>query len=135
MRLIRGLSVLLVIGFGLAGCQLEYPIDLKYKWSLKQNEMKWADNSGPAKSRKINVTAKTNPSGNEIVVAAVLVEDFEATKEQLRKGGEPPRYLAFHGGGDKVDLEFVIAAKTPFVVIVRNLADQVTEVDLKIKSK
>jgi hypothetical protein len=135
MRLIRGLSVLLVIVLGLAGCQLEYPIDMKFKWSMKQGEMKWADNSGPIKARKINVTAKTSPSGNNIAVAAVLVEDLDATKDQLKKGGEPPKYLAFHAGADKVDLDFVIAAKTPFVVVVRNLADEVTEVDLKIKSK
>ena len=131
----RGLSVLMLLLVGLAGCSLEYPIDLKFKWELKRGEMKWADNSGPNKNRKINVTATTSPSGNEIIVAAVLVDDLEATKEQMRKGGEPPKYLAYHPGGAKVDLEFVIAAKTPFVVVVKNIAEESTEVDLQLKSK
>lgn len=139
MRLFRGsFASLAFLGFlGVAGCQLEHNIDVKQKWTLKPNDVAWYNNdTGTNQQRKVKVTVKVHPPGSSVAVAVVLKDDFEASKEAMKKGGEPPKYLASHPGGDRIEFEdIVINAKTPFTVIAVNRSDDTVEAELKIKSK
>jgi len=139
MRLFRGsVAVLAFLGFwGIAGCQLEHNIDHKQKWTLKPNDVAWYNNdTGTAVQRKVKVMLKAFPSGSNVAAAVVLKDDFEASKEAMKKGGEPPKYLASHPGGDRIEFDdIVINPKTPFTVIVLNRSDETVDVELKVKSK
>jgi hypothetical protein len=138
MRFFRGLLVVALFGvLGIAGCQFEQNIDHKQKWTLKQNQAAFYHNdTGTNQRRKIKVSVKAFPSGSSVAVAAVLKDDFEASKEAMKKGGEPPKYLASHAGGDNIQFEeFTIDAHTPFSVILINRSDETVEAELKVKSR
>ena len=139
MRLFRRLFLgAALLGFlGIAGCQFEHNIDVKQKWTLKPNGIAWYNNdSGFNQKRRVKVTLQAFPSGTSVAVGVVLKDDFEASKDAMKKGGEPPKYFASHAGGDNIQFEeFVIDAHTPFTVIAINRSDETVEAELKVKSR
>jgi hypothetical protein len=138
MRRFIRVSTLPAIVFGLlgvAGCNMEYPVNEKFNWTMKPGEVKWYTNeTGTSSQKNINVTMKPQPSDGNIAVGIVLAEDFEASKEAMKKGGEPPKYLGLHPGGGPVDMTFVTMAKQPFTVILHNRHDETISVELKVSS-
>jgi hypothetical protein len=138
MRLFRGLLGVALLGLlGIAGCQFEQNIDHKQKWTLKPNQPAFYHNdTGTNQKRKIKVSVKAFPSGSSVAAAVVLKDDFEASKDAMKKGGEPPKYFASHAGGDNIQFEeFTIDPHTPFSVILLNRSDETVEVEMKVKSR
>jgi hypothetical protein len=139
MRLFRGLLGVTLFGsLGIAGCQFEKNIDDTKKWTLKPTQpiAYYHNDTGTNQKRKIKITMKAFPSGSSVAVAAVLKDDFEAAKDAMKKGGEPPKYFASHAGGDNIQFEeFTIDGHTPFSVILLLRSDETVEVELKVKSR
>jgi hypothetical protein len=142
------LFLLLPVFFALGGCSLDTPINVKYKWNLKVQEMRWyTEETEPVGKRRVKVTmTPLYPKDASVAVALIFKEDLEEAKAAMKKGEEPPKHLASHLGGGKVEFDFLLdkdGNKRPivldkgksFAVIVRNGPDEAAEIELKIEAR
>src|SRR5262249_52954280 len=87
----------------------------KHTWKMDPGDVQEITSDRRSK-HQLTVTVKATPAGAKIAVLVVGKMDRDLALISYQKGEEPKNPLAYHAGGDNVELKADMPAVLPYVI-------------------
>jgi hypothetical protein len=106
----------------------------KFDEQLKPGEMLALDSSRPTR-HTLTVSVKATPADAKVSTAVMLKQDFDNAKALDKKDIDPKAIMASNEGGNNYDVKAPMPAMLPYVILVRNVGNEMAKVEVILKAQ